>query len=211
MTPSARAKPSSTVGNGRVGRDPYDLETVLEIAVSAFNDFGYDATSMGLLAERLGTSKSAVYYHVTGKEDLLRLALDRALGSLENVLTLPGATNGDPVERLRFVVRAAVAVLVADLPYVTVLLRVRGNTAIERDALRRRREFDHQVAQLVDQGVSAGAVRSDVDSGTITRLLFGMVNSIVDWYKPGKGLTVDQLADDVIAVAFDGLIVSPHS
>ena len=208
MTQPASTRPSGGGGgNGRSGREPYDLDAVLDIAVAAFNDFGYDATSMGLLAERLGTSKSAVYYHVSGKEDLLRLALDRALGKLENVLVLEGATTGSAADRLRFVVRAAVGVLVEDLPYVTVLLRVRGNTAVERDALQRRRAFDHQVALLVDEAVAAGSLRSDIDSGTVTRLLFGMVNSIVDWYKPGKGLTVDQLADDVAAVAFDGLLV----
>jgi hypothetical protein len=32
-----------------------------------------------------------------------------------------------------------------------------------------------------------------------------MINSIVEWYKPGGALTPDQLADDVITVAFDGL------
>ncbi|GGF11757.1 putative transcriptional regulator, TetR family protein [Subtercola lobariae] len=192
-------------GNGRNGRAAYDLPAVLDIAVGAFNDYGYDATSMGLLAERLGTSKSAVYYHVSGKEDLLRLALERALGGLEGILTLPGATAGPAEDRLRFVLRGAVQVLVDDLPYVTLLLRLRGNTEIERNALERRRAFDHQVSQLVDQARADGSLRADVDSGTITRLLFGMINSIVEWYKPGGTLTPAQLADDVISVAFDGL------
>ena len=186
MSQPASARPSGGGGNGRSGREPYDLDAVLDIAVAAFNDFGYDATSMGLLAERLGTSKSAVYYHVSGKEDLLRLALDRALGKLENVLVLDGATTGSAADRLRFVVRAAVGVLVEDLPYVTLLLRVRGNTEVERDALQRRRAFDHQVALLVDEAVAAGRCARTSTPARVTRLLFGMVNSIVEWYKPGR-------------------------
>ncbi|WP_341952968.1 TetR/AcrR family transcriptional regulator [Salinibacterium sp. TMP30] len=192
-------------GNGRSGRDPYDLTAVLDISVAAFNDFGYEATSMGTLAERLGTSKSAVYYHVTAKEDLLRLALDRALSHLEAVLAEPGATSGPADDRLRFVLRGAVRVLVDDLPYVTLLLRLRGNTDVERVALERRREFDHSVASLVDEARTTGSLRSDIDARTTTRLLFGMINSIVEWYKPGGQLTCEQLADDVITVAFDGL------
>jgi AcrR family transcriptional regulator len=192
-------------GNGRAGRDPYDLPAVLDIAVAAFNDFGYEATSMGILAERLGTSKSAIYYHVSGKEDLLRLALDRALGELELLLTEQGATVGHADERLKFVLRGAVKVLVEELPYVTLLLRLRGNTEVERQALARRREFDHVVAGLVDEARAEGTLRADVDSRTTTRLLFGMINSIVEWYKPGGPITPDELADDVITVAFDGL------
>ena len=34
------------------GRPGYDQETVLQIAVEAFNEYGYDATSMGKLADR---------------------------------------------------------------------------------------------------------------------------------------------------------------
>jgi AcrR family transcriptional regulator len=192
-------------GNGRAGRDPYDLAAVLDIATAAFNEFGYEATSMGALAERLGTSKSAIYYHVAGKEDLLRLALDRALGGLEQVLMLDGATSGPADARLRFVLRGAVRVLIDDLPYVTLLLRLRGNSEVERAALKRRREFDHAVANLVDEARADGTLRADVDARTTTRLLFGMINSIVEWYKPGGSLTPDQLADDVITVAFDGL------
>lgn len=194
-------------GNGRSGRSPYDLPAVLEIAVAAFNDYGYDATSMGLLAERLGTSKSAVYYHVSSKEDLLRLALERALGELEGILTQPGATDGAADARLTFVLRGAVRVLTAELPYVTLLLRLRGNTDLERDALARRRAFDNAVSALVEQARAEGSVRADVDARTTTRLLFGMINSIVEWYKPGGSLDADQLADDVITVAFDGLRV----
>ncbi|MCZ4141560.1 TetR family transcriptional regulator, partial [Escherichia coli] len=68
------------------GRPGYDQEAVLRIAVEAFNEYGYDATSMGKLADRLGISKSAIYHHVPSKEDLLRLALDEALIPLEAVI-----------------------------------------------------------------------------------------------------------------------------
>lgn len=198
---SARGKS----GNGRVGREPYDIAAVLDIAVSAFNEFGYDATSISILADRLGTSKSAIYYHVSGKEDLLRLALDRAIGGLEAVLQLEEASAGAAEARLQFVVRGAVRVLVDDLPYVTLLLRLRGNTEVERQALERRRTFDRAVAILVDEARAEGSLRADIDARTTTRLLFGMINSIVDWYRPGGSLTREQLADDVITVAFGGL------
>jgi hypothetical protein len=39
----------------------------------------------------------------------------------------------------------------------------------------------------------------------VTRLLFGTINSIVEWYKPGGPLSPEKLADDVITIAFDGL------
>jgi AcrR family transcriptional regulator len=194
-----------SAGNGRAGRVAYDLATVLDIAVAAFNDRGYEATSMEVLAQRLGTTKSALYYHVTGKEDLLRLALDRALSELELVLTREGATVGSAEDRLRFVMRGAVEVLVKDLPYVTLLLRLRGNTEVERQSLARRLDFNNAVAKLVDEARDDGTMRADIDARTTTKLLFGMINSIVEWYRPDGPVTPDQIAADVISVAFQGL------
>lgn len=187
------------------GRPGYDQETVLRIAVAAFNQHGYEATSMGLLAERLGVSKSAIYHHVDSKEALLELALDQALDGLEAILSEPGASSGAPEIRLEYVLRGTVAVLVDQLPYVTLLLRLRGNTAMERGALLRRRDFDKEIAALVEAAQVQGALRSDLDARTAERLLFGTINSIVEWYRPGGPLTATHLADQIVAMVFDGL------
>lgn len=199
--------PAPAVPNGepRRGRPGYDQRQVLDIAVSAFIEHGYDATSMGVLADRLGLSKSAIYHHFPSKGDLLRLALDEALSSLEGVLTLPGAVKGPAADRLAVVLRGAVVVLVDKLPFVTLLLRVHGNTEVERTALARRRAFDRTVTALVVEACEEGSLRSDIDPRIVTRLLFGMINSIVEWYRPGGPESTEKLADDVLAVALDGL------
>ena len=171
----------STAGTKR-GRPGYDQQSVLRIAVDVFNRHGYDATSMGILAENLGISKSAIYHHVPSKGDLLKLALDHALGGLEAILEQPEAASGAADARLEFVLRQTVAVLVDRLPFVTLLLRLRGNTEIERDALERRRTFDHKVAGLISAARDEGSLRADIDPRTFSRLLFGMINSIVEWY-----------------------------
>jgi AcrR family transcriptional regulator len=200
----ARAVPGS--GNPRRGRPGYDLESLLAVAVTVFNERGYDGTSMEDLSRRLGISKSSIYYHVDSKEDLLALALDRALDGLFAVADEVAAGSEPAIERLEHLVRGSVQVLTDRLPYVTLLLRARGNTATERQALARRREFDQLVADLVKQAEQDGDIRPDVDPAITARLLFGLVNSLVEWYRPTpRG--VPELADAVCAVAFDGLRV----
>jgi AcrR family transcriptional regulator len=49
-----------TPATAKRGRPGYDQRGILEVAVAAFNEYGYDATSIGMLAERLGLSKSAI-------------------------------------------------------------------------------------------------------------------------------------------------------
>jgi AcrR family transcriptional regulator len=191
----------------RRGRPGYDLESVLAVAVKLFNERGYDGTSMEDLSRRLGITKSAIYHHVASKEELLRLATSRALDLLFAEADKLGQVDGPAMTRLEHLVRGSVLVLAGNLPFVTLLLRVRGNTKAEREALARRREFDHLVADLVAQAAADGDLRADIDPAVTARLLFGLVNSLIEWYRPRGAAAAEQLADTVTAVAFDGLRV----
>lgn len=190
----------------RRGRPGYSLESLLDVAVQRFNESGYDGTSMEDLARSLGITKSAIYHHVSGKEELLRLGVNRALDGLFDVVERLDAVDGSALDRLEYLVRSSVEVLIERLPYVTLLLRVRGNTKIERAALARRREFDRVVTDLVTAAIEEGDLRPDVDPATTARLLFGMVNSITEWYRPRNGT---DLSAAVVRVAFEGLKIRP--
>ena len=190
---------------GRRGRPGHSLDSLLDAAVALFNERGYEATSVDEVATRLGVTKSAIYHHVPSKVELLRLALDRALDALFAVTSETGATTGPAIDRLEYVVRGSVRVLAAELPFVTLLLRLRGNTEVERTALQRRREFDRVVTGLVRAAEHEGDVRTDVDPAVISRLLFGTVNSLTEWYRPGGDLSADDLADAVVTITFSGL------
>jgi AcrR family transcriptional regulator len=189
------------------GRRRHDAASLLDAAVGVFIERGFDGASMGDVAAAAGLSKSSVYHHVESKERLLRLALDRAVDPLFAVLDEPGARGGPALGRLEHVLRREVEVLADRLPYVTLLLRVRGNSATERWALGRRRDFDRVVAGLVLRAAVEGDLRPDVDPAVVARLLFGMVNSLVEWYRPGAGpeVGVDELAGAVVRLALDGL------
>jgi AcrR family transcriptional regulator len=193
----------------RRGRPGYDLDGVLTTAVRLFNERGYEATSMGDLADRLGITKSSIYHHVTSKQELLRMAIDHALDGLFEAADEVRALDAPAIDRLELLIRRSVLVLADRLDFVTLLLRVRGNTAVEQRALLRRREFDACVTELVQHAQADGSVRSDVDPATAARLLFGMVNSLTEWYRPRRG-GAGALADTVTAIAFEGLRTRPE-
>jgi AcrR family transcriptional regulator len=189
------------------GRPGHDQQSVLRAAMDVFNHYGYDATSMGTVAEFLGISRSALYHHVPSKGELLRLALNQALVALEEIILQPEATNGPADERLKFVVQQMVAVFADQLPAVTLLLRLRGNTAIEQAALSRRQAFEREVVELVSLARDEGLIREDIEPRVAARLLIGMVNSAVDWYEPRSPVTPGQgqLASEILRLGFRGV------
>jgi AcrR family transcriptional regulator len=201
-TPDARVE--------RPRRESYSLDELLSVVVRVFNERGYDATSMEDLARATGRTKSSIYHHVTGKEQLLSLAVGRAVDALFAVLDEPASTTGPAVSRLEHVVRRSAQVLAEQLPYVTLLLRVRGNTAVEREALDRRRTFDRRLSALVAEAVREGDVRADLDPRLVTRLLFGMVNSLTEWYRPGGEHGRQDVEDALVTLALDGLRPRPE-
>ena len=64
----------------RRGRPGYDQQGILGVAVAAFNEYGYDATSIGMLAERLGLRM---------REELLGWIGDGGLTVVDRLETVP--------------------------------------------------------------------------------------------------------------------------
>ena len=205
-TSSATPAEASAPKRSRRGRPGYDRETLINKATEVFVSRGYDGTSMDTVARELGITKSAIYHHVTSKEELLHLAISRGVRALDSAVETESLReNVNALERLRLAVRASVVILIEYHHSVTLLLRVRGNSPLEREALEARRNIDAKVRALVEAAITEGGLRSDFTTGLITRLLFGMVNSITEWYRPSYPVDPETIAEAVTTMAFQGL------
>ncbi|AMO89269.1 putative transcriptional regulator [Corynebacterium simulans] len=194
----------ANVGAGR-GRPGYSRDDVISAAVRAFNARGYDATSMGHVAHELGITKSALYHHISSKEEILELTVARALSELEAVVAEVKDSDLASGERVRCLVEGSIHVLCVDPQSVSLLLRLRGNSEVESRALERRRKLTRSVIPLVRDAQEDGAIRSDLDAAILTRMVFGMVNSVAEWYNPGGKLEAEEVADVVVGLLFGGL------
>lgn len=187
------------------GRPGYSREQVIRIAVEEFNRHGYEATSVGKLAERLGVTKSAVYHHISSKEEILVEATSTALDRLESVLASAEAPDRPVGEVLSLVIRGAVQVL-CELPSeVTLLLRLRGNTDVEREIMDRRRGITGQIVSLIEAAQEDGALTSDIDPAVAGRLALGAINSITEWYRPDGRMDPGELAEAAESLILGGL------
>ena len=197
---------STTAATATRGRPGYAREDVIQIAVEEFNARGYEATSMGTLAERLGLSKSAIYHHISSKEEILVEATDKALAELKAVMDAALAESDDPLEQLRLLVAGTTRVLCEFPAYVRLLLRLRGNTEVEREIMARRRLLTRALVDVVDRAQAEGSLRSDLEAGVVARLIFGMINSIVEWYRPDGKYAPEDLAGLTPQMIFEGIV-----
>lgn len=186
------------------GRPGYSRDDVIDAAVREFNQRGYEATSMGHVSSVLGISKSALYHHISSKEEILEYAVTRAQDALDGVVDKAEASDASPGEKVRALIYGSIEVLCADQESVTLLLRLRGNSELEMRALQRRREFTRRVIPLIDAAQASGEIRSDLDTGVLTRLMFGTVNSVIEWYETGGRLSPDEIARHAVVLLFNG-------
>jgi len=193
----------------RPAQDAHSIESLTQISIDLFMRRGYEGTSVEEIASAAGITKSAIYYHVSSKEELLRRAISSAVSQLFNILGQPGARDGTPMQRLEHIVRQLVEIEIGYLKEIALLLRVRGTTETELWALEQRREFDRHVRALIVEAQRAGEVRDDFDALAIARLMFGMLNWIPEWYHERHVIAPAVLVEAAVALVFDGIRKPP--
>jgi AcrR family transcriptional regulator len=75
---------------------------ILDSALSLFTEQGFASTSLQQIADRLGLTKAALYYHFRSKDDLLEALVTPAISDLENLLDKYADSGKTPAERRHF-------------------------------------------------------------------------------------------------------------
>ena len=69
-------------------------QQILDTAQRLFAELGYDATSLQMIADELGLTKAAVYYHFPAKRDILHAAMQPGIARLEALVDEAAAMRG---------------------------------------------------------------------------------------------------------------------
>jgi AcrR family transcriptional regulator len=88
MTTPARAVSSRTL------QAEQTRQQILAVAQRLFTERGYDATSLQLIADEMGLTKAAVYYHFPAKADILHAAMQPGIERLKALVEETAAIRG---------------------------------------------------------------------------------------------------------------------
>ena len=180
------------------------LDHLLHTAARVFARSGYHSTSMRDLAAASGMSLAGMYYYVRGKEELLALVQERCFQQVMDGARAVLADVVDPVERLQAFVRHHVLFFTAHMAEMKVLSHeadsLSGAAALSLRA--RKKSYAKLLADLV------GALQRDAapgERGLSAYAVFGMMNWIYTWYRPGGAVTPEQLAQHLADLALRSL------
>src|SRR5215813_13223182 len=82
-------------------------ERIQSIALELFAEQGYEKTSLREIAERLGVTKAALYYHFKSKEDIVRSLTEDYRAELDTVIAWGASQPPTPESRAEILARYA--------------------------------------------------------------------------------------------------------
>jgi len=187
------------------------LQQIIEGAGVVFADRGVTNTSLQDVADHLGVSRAALYYHVSSREHLLRLVLGSYISLYREWLhDLRERADLTPEQRLREAMRILTRGFHTHPHLSRIFLRAETefpeDVAIEQR--RSRRGIHREVELIVIDGVQDGSF-VDVDADVVTFAIFGMINWMHVWYVPGGRLTAEEVADGFTEIVLGGIRKSP--
>ncbi|MHA6631326.1 TetR/AcrR family transcriptional regulator [Pseudonocardia sichuanensis] len=170
---------------------------ILNAALAAFGDKGFNGASMRDVARGAGTSLSNLYNYFPSKSGLLAEVLRRANDELYARVRRAVADAGDAAgPRLRDAVRAYVGFVVDhQVAAVVAISEVRYLTGSDRERLVAARDSTEAVfAEIVAQGADDGEFRTPYPADA-ARSIVSLCSSVSTWYRPGGRLSRGQLAE----------------
>lgn len=186
-------------------------KAIVAAAAELFARNGFGATSLDDIAERLGATKGALYYHIKNKEDILRHIYLTVLTASEEPLAEIAAASLPPAEKLSRAIAHHVTVAANRSPAMTVFYREHPHLSgpFAREIVVRKKVYERYFEQIIEEGQAAGVFSRAIDAKIATFGLLGMCNWLSQWYQPGGPYTHQQIADMFVRMIEQGLLTPP--
>lgn len=183
-------------------------QSILDAAVGLFAERGYHATRMADIAEVIGLQKPALYYYFDSKEAVLVELIRTRVGLALDALIVIADSPRPPLDKLSEAIRSHLRVFHEHPDIYTVfssekLDAVSPAAAAIVDDLGRR--YERLWVDMLTQGTREGALRPDLDIQVTMKALLGMLNATLTWFRPSGRLTIDDLADRYVDLAWSAL------
>jgi len=184
-----------------------DAQTISDTAAQLFREKGYRATTLQDIAQALGVSKGAIYHHCKSKDEILCRIYDRVVRIALGMVTEIAGSDLPPDEKMRRLIRGHVALVVRELPNITVFFQERPSLPPEHYAAvaRDQREYDRRVGEILEEGIAQGFF-AEMDVPVAVRGIVGMCHWLYQWYRPSGPLGAAEIADTFIKVVEQGYL-----
>lgn len=181
---------------------------LLKVCAELIARRGFAATTVREIGDAAGLLSGSLYYYFSSKEDIL----ESLVSGLQDVLWARYQAIIDSADSPRVKLERALRVSLETMHTHNDEVRVYQNEGALlhlndrfKPMAARRHEFEAMISGFLVAGVEAGEFRSDLRVHVAFRLIRDSVWPIVHWYRPGGDVTIEEVAEEYLALLFDGL------
>ena len=182
-------------------------DQILASAQRLFMEQGFRGISMRQIAEQVGLTKAALYYHFRDKEDLFVAIVERYLNRTAELLDMASAEGHDSRSRLSAIVHAILTQPVEERAILRLASQELSNispAARSQFLVLYHEKFIGRLTALIDDGMADGELRA-MDPRLATWTLLGMMYPYFH-PSPSTGFFMDNdQIDALVSIYFDGL------
>lgn len=184
---------------------------VTAAAIKVFHSKGFAAATVQDVADEVGVLKGSLYHYISSKEDLLFRVLKESHDQAAAIMAEVAALDAAPIERLRAYLKRMHLWYLHNHDRASVYLnQSRHLTGSNREEVRAQaRDFEHFLRELLAEARGSGALRQDLDLRLASYFLLGALNSLPNWYRPGRGYSAEQVATMYTDMALRALLPDP--
>lgn len=180
--------------NGARGR-------LLGEAARLFRDKGYERTTVRDLAAAIGIQSGSLFHHFRSKEDILKAVMVETI-LLNTALMQHAVSEADaPIEQLRALIRSELESINGQTGEAMAVLVFEWRSLsqdAQHDILKLRDVYEKIWLDVLSELKQAGEMTAD--PFIARRMLTGALSWTVTWYRQDGPVTLDELADQVMAM-----------
>ena len=180
-------------------------------AARIISEKGFDATSMGDIAETVDLTKGGLYYYIKGKKALLYAIMNFVLNLLEEDVIAIAGEEEDPDQGLASLLSGYVRLVIDEPSAMSILVNEEEglDVAYRPKIMERKQAFTDFLRDSITSVLERQNRTPVLDPSVAVHSVLGMVHGVVLWYNTDSNLGPDELVDQVTQLALRGLIVDP--
>jgi AcrR family transcriptional regulator len=180
-------------------------EAILKEASILFAELGYARTSLALVADALGITRQAFYYHFKTKGDILAALFDRAMSLVEAEVEQRLLKQSQP--QYLELLSGHLQVVLDNIDVLKITTHERPSiNHLSIGAEERRAAYARNFIKAFREGVATGQLWPGVPR-VVVLADFGMINAITTWWTPGQP-AAEVLHEEILVPLRRGLVIA---
>lgn len=177
---------------------------IIEVATELMAKRGYHGTSLQMIADRVGISKSTIFHHFKNKEAILLAILEDAIpAATYNLLMLANEKGYTGREKLKEFIRVHMKLVAERGDILRIYLGESRYLDPQNAKLHKegRKQYTQMVKQIIDQiQKEDGMLFRGMNSTIVANAILGICNWSIKWYRKNGSMTLDAVCEELYRI-----------